>query len=451
MPVGEPGGPDTEGYYRFDDIEHDKTCKDLPIECECGKFMEIANSVFMQYLKTDNGFKPLPKQNVDFGGGLERLLAAVEEKSDVFTTSLFLPIIKTIEDETRKSYKTNAKEIRIITDHLTAAIFIANSKIKPSNKDQGYILRRLLRRAFDNFYTLEGSNISFVLEKIVNQYKDTDPDLLENFEEIKLTILEEENNYKETLKRAKAFIEKSSFARSASGGPRGNIKEISPDQAFQLYSTHGLSPTQIKSLGYEFDDQSFARLMEEHQALSRKGAEQKFKGGLADHSELTIMGHTATHLLHKSLRDLFGNHVHQTGSNITTERIRFDFSFERMPTPQEVEKIENTINEKIQENLPVHFEIMPLAKAKEIGAIGLFDDKYQEDVKVYFVGKDEAYSARGSSDLSPQSHSRTAYSIEFCGGPHVNFTGELKKFKIIKVENIGKGQKRIYAKINTQL
>jgi alanyl-tRNA synthetase len=179
-------------------------------------------------------------------------------------------------------------------------------------------------------------------------------------------------------------------------------------------------------LGYIFNEQQFAQKMEEHQKLSRAGAGQKFKGGLADHSEKTIMGHTATHLLHKALRDMFGEQLHQTGSNITSVRVRFDFNFDRKLEDSEIAKIEAVVNEKIKENLPVHFEIMPLAKAKEIGAIGLFDEKYAEDVKVYFVGD---------------------YSKELCGGPHVTFTGEIKKFKIIKQENIGHGQRRMYAEV----
>ena len=174
MPVGEPGGPDSEVYFRFDDVKHEKECKDNPVECECGKYLEIANSVFMQYLKTEDGFKPLPKQNVDFGGGLERLLAAVEEKSDIFKTSLFTPIIKAIEDETGKGYLQNKKQMQIIADHLAGSVFIAAAGIVPSNRQQGYILRRLLRRSFDNFEVLEGDNISFVLQKIVEQYGQTD-------------------------------------------------------------------------------------------------------------------------------------------------------------------------------------------------------------------------------------------------------------------------------------
>lgn len=450
MPVGEPGGPDSEVYYRFDDLEHNKDCKDNPVECECGKFLEIANSVFMQYRKTDNGFKPLPKQNVDFGGGLERLLAATEGKSDIFQTSLFTSILRSIEIETGKKYEANKKEMRIIADHLVASIFILAAGVPPSNKERGYILRRLLRRAFDNFYLIEGDNpstgsgqgISFIIEKIIEQYKDTDHFLQEKYEAIKYAILEEEAKYSKVRKTAADFIVKKYGKLDDSASP---VRKISAEDAYTLYSTHGLSPTQIKSLGYVFDDSKFAKLMEKHKNLSRSTSSGMFKGGLADTSELTVMGHTATHLLHQALRDVLGNHVFQTGSNITNARVRFDFNFERNLTVEELKKVEDIVNKKIEENLPVHFEIMPLQKAKDLGAIGLFDEKYQERVKVYFIGPES-----GSIAHSPHVHMQ-AYSREFCGGPHVKFTGVLKKFKIVKQENIGKGQRRLYVKIAEQI
>src|SRR3972149_10238440 len=210
--------------------------------------------------------------------------------------------------------------------------------------------------------------------------------------------------------------------------------EISADDAFKMYATHGLSPTQIKSLGYTFNDQEFAEKMKSHQSISRAGASKKFAGGLADHSQKTIMGHTATHLMHQAIRDVLGNQVHQTGSNITTERVRFDFNYDRKLTEEERRKVEEIVRQRIKENLPVHFEIMPLSKAKEIGALGLFDEKYQEKVKVYFVG-------------GPEPGLDKAYSVEFCGGPHVRFTGEIKRFKIIKEESLGKNNRRIYAEV----
>jgi alanyl-tRNA synthetase len=431
MPIGEPGGPDTEVYFRFDSVEHNDECKgDSPAICECGKFLEIANSVFMQYVKKESGFEELPQKNVDFGGGLERLLAAVENKPDIFQTSLFLPIIKFIEETTQAPYEKHEKSMQIIADHFSASVFIIASGIIPSNKEQGYVLRRLVRRGLDNFYELGGKNIEPILHKIIELRKDTDPMLLEKFEAIKNILLEEGQKYQKALSEAKKFVAKNYPSKEQGVSEGGEIMgtiEIKPEDAFNLYSSWGLSPTQIKSMGYTFNEQAFAEFMKKHKNLSRSASSGMFKGGLADTSKQTIMGHTATHLLHQALRDVFGTTLHQTGSNITSERIRFDFNLDRNLTPEETKKVESIVNEKIKENLPVRFEIMPLAKAKVLGAIGLFDEKYQEDVKVYFVGD---------------------YSKEFCGGPHVDFTGELKSFTIIKVDNIGKGQRRIYAKVN---
>ena len=438
MPVGEPGGPDTEVYYRFDSVEHGPDCKgDDPTKCVCGKFLEIANSVFMQYKKTPEGFVELPQRNVDFGGGVERLLAASENKSDIFMTSLFEPIIRQIEKVTTYSYEIQKTNMRIVADHFIAAVFLISAGVKPSKTDQGYILRRLIRRGLDSFRLAHGTDISSVIEKIVEQYSQTDEILKEKYEEIKNVILEEQQNYQKTITQAEKVLRTSvsasispSVSPSASASPSpedtedNGVVEISADEAFTMYTTHGLSPTQIRSLGYIFNEQEFAEKMEQHQKLSRAGAEHKFKGGLADHSEKTVMGHTATHLLHKALRDMFGEQLHQTGSNITSERVRFDFNFDRKLEDSEIAEIKKTVNEKIKENLPVHFEIMPLAKAKELGAIGLFDEKYAEDVKVYFIA---------------------GYSKELCGGPHVEFTSQIKQFKIIKQENIGHGQRRIYA------
>ena len=425
MPVGEPGGPDSEVYYRFDDVEHNKDCKNNPVDCECGKFLEIANAVFMQYIKTGKGFEDLPKQNVDFGGGLERLLAAVENKSDVFQTSLFTPIIKAIEQESGKKYQEHRKEMQIIADHLAGSIFITANGITPSKTEHGYILRRLLRRAFDNFKNLGQGNIEKVLEKIVEQYSQTDDILKDKYEEIKFVILEEKQGYEKTVSRATKIVDEIHVSKGSGVGME--IKEISANDAFKMYTTHGLSPTQIKSLGYSFNEQEFAEKMKEHKDLSRNASSGMFKGGLADTSEQTIMGHTATHLLHQALRDVLGNQLHQTGSNITSERVRFDFNYDKSLTPEELKKVEDIVNKKIEENLPVHFKIMSLEEAKKLSAIGLFDDKYTDDVKVYFIGD---------------------YSAEFCGGPHVDFTGRLKRFKIIKQDNIGHGQRRIYAVVN---
>jgi alanyl-tRNA synthetase len=438
MPTGEPGGPDSEVFYDFGaDLKiHEKSPfknQECHVNCDCGRFIEIANSVFMQYQKeADGSLKLLSKPNVDFGGGLERMLLAIENQPDVFRTTLFSPIIKTIEETSAKKYEDNSIQMRIIADHITAGCFIAAAGIKPSKSDQGYILRRLIRRAVDNLMQINSTkkHVEPIILSVVEQYKDTDPVLLEKYEMIKFTILEETEKYNEALVKAKQYIVKNNNTKT--GDELMGTKEISISDAFFLYSSHGLSPSQIKSLGYTFDDQAFAQKMKEHQSLSRTGGEKKFRGGLADHQEKTIMGHTATHLLHQALRDILGKQVHQTGSNITTERLRFDFNYDQKLDHEQIKKLENVISDKIKENLPVHFELIPTKDAHAMGAIGLFMDTYGEKSKIYFIGGDSKQPDK-------------AYSIEFCGGPHVDFTGRLKSFKIIKQENIGNKQRRIYA------
>ena len=271
MPIGEIGGPDTEIFYEFTDIIHDKKYGEkCHPNCQCGRFLEIGNSVFIQYKKVgEKTFELLPNKNVDYGGGLERLMSAVENQNDIFQTSFFSSTIKIIEEETGKNYKEHAQKMRIIADHLGGSVFISNANIKPSNKEHGYILRRLLRRSFDNFYALEGKDISPIIHKIVESYKETYSYLEKNFEKIKLTILEEEDNYKKTLQKAKTYIHKK---YQEERGEIMGVKKISADDAFILYTTHGLSPTQIKSLGYIFNDQQFAERMKSHQNISRAGA-----------------------------------------------------------------------------------------------------------------------------------------------------------------------------------
>lgn len=440
MPAGEPGGPDSEVFYDFGTphtTEYGRYCHP---NCQCGRFMEIVNSVFMEYQRQEDGsFKKLPQQNVDHGSGVERLLAAVENQNDIFQTSLFSPIVKTIEDITKKDYRSNARAIRIITDHLIASVFITANNVTSSNKEQGYLLRRLIRRATDNLLSIGMyENIETIIESIITQYGKTDSYLTDKYEQIKNSIVEEQQKYKKVQDQARTYVIKK-YPSKIGDELMGDVK-ISAEDAFNLYQTHGLSPTQIKSLGYVFDDSQFAEKMKSHQDISRKGATKKFAGGLADHSEKTIMGHTATHLLHQALRDILGNHVFQSGSNITSQRLRFDFNYGKNLTPEQIKKVEEVVNEKIRANLPVHFEMLALAKAKEIGAIGLFDKKYSENVKVYFIGPKIKDSSRGEAGQRP-------YSVEFCGGPHVTFTLQIKSFKIIKQENIGKGNRRLYAKV----
>lgn len=438
MPVGEPGGPDSEVFYDFGEelkIHENSEFKNekCHVNCDCGRYIEIANSVFMQYIKTENGFFELPQKNVDFGGGLERLLAAAENKQDIFETSLFKPIIESIENTTGKEYKIHHREMRIILDHLKSAIFIISNNVKPSNKEQGYILRRLIRRGLDNFYLLNGDTVVPIIEKVIDQYKDTDSELFDKYELIKNTILEEEQAYQKALIGGKKLIEKELKGKKI-GDELMGVEEISPELAFKAITSFGLGPTQLESLGYTFNRQGLAELIKEHQDLSRKGAKRKFAGGLSDHSELTVKGHTATHLLHQALRDVLGDKVHQSGSNITPERVRFDFNYDEKLTDEQIQEVEKIVREKIKEDLPVFNTIMSLSEAKELGAIGLFDEKYGDKVKIYTIG--------GSSD-SPQS----AYSKEFCGGPHVEKTSQIKSFDILKEEGISRGIRRIYAKV----
>lgn len=471
MPVGEPGGPDTEVFFDFGTphtTEYGEYCHP---NCQCGRFMEIGNSVFMQYKKIGKGFEELPQRNVDFGGGLERLLAAAENQQDMFQTSLFSSIVRTIELQTKKDYRSNERAVRIVTDHLIASVFIAANGVIPSNKEQGYVLRRFLRRAIRYGKQL-GINKKFISEiasSIISNYSDTDSYLVEKEKIIEDIFTEEEEKFaqviQEGLKKSEIIFEakvpiKSDIYSKIMQTPHKkelfrNIyrnktsKEIpitqeeikkattTGQEAFNLYQSFGFPIEMIIELAQEkhlfVDIEAFEKEVEKHQQQSRVSAEKKFAGGLADHSEKTIMGHTATHLLHRALRDLFGTKLHQTGSNITADRVRFDFNFERNLTPEEIKKVEDTVNEKVKENLPVHFETLPLKKAKEIGAIGLFDEKYEDKVKIYFIG--------------PKTKDQRPYSIEFCGGPHVEKTSKIGKFSIIKQENIGKGNRRIYAKV----
>jgi len=439
MPPGEPGGPDTEVFYDFGTPHDPKFGKHCHPNCDCGRFMEIGNSVFMQYIKNQDGtFSHLPNQNVDFGAGLERYLAASNDNPDMFQTNLFFPIIQKIEKETNKRYSDLAAEMRIITGHLSATVFIIAAGISPSNREQGYILRRSIRRALDGFYKLDGSDLTPIIEAVVNQYKDTDPELVEKFEDIKLTIIEEEQIYEKARTGAKKSIEKELKKQGVEIGDelKGTV-EIPAELAFRAVTSYGLGPTQLQSLGYTFDEQAFADHMKAHQKVSRAGMDKKFRGGLADHNTRTIIGHTATHLLHQALRDVLGNHVHQTGSNITTERIRFDFNYDQKLTDEQIKQVEDIVNGKIKENLPVHFELIETKKAHKLGAIGLFMDTYGDKSKIYFIGP------------AKKDPKRKPYSIEFCGGPHVEFTGVLKSFKIIKQENLGNNQKRLYSVVGS--
>lgn len=439
MPEGEPGGPDSEVFYDFGTPHDPAYGKHCHPNCDCGRFIEIGNSVFMQYLKQKDGtFKELPKKNVDFGGGMERLAAAKNHNPDVFKTDLYANIIATIEEVSSRSYDdpSATAAMRIIADHLKAATFLMIDGVTPSNKEQGYVLRRLLRRAAVKMHQLHGgltpvAGFQAICDAVLEKEAELDDRISRSKEREHIfpIMADELEKFGKTLERGLKELEK-------------NIDRLD-EIAFDLYQTHGF-PFEIieelaKERGKNVSKSRFEEALKKHRELSRTASAGMFKGGLADHQERTIMGHTATHLMHQALRDVLGSHVHQTGSNITTDRVRFDFNYETKLTDEQIKKVEDIVNEKIRENLPVHYELIETKKAHELGAIGLFMDTYGEKSKIYFIGGD-----------NPHSDKAKAYSVEFCGGPHVDFTGELKSFKIIKQENLGKNQKRLYAVVNPE-
>jgi len=431
MPEGEPGGPDSEVFYDFgqDFKLHEKSpyssLKCHP-NCDCGRFLEIGNSVFMQFKKTKNGFEELPAKNVDFGGGLERILAAANNNPDVFLTEIYLPIIKNIEKIVDKKYenKDDKRKIRIIADHLKGAVFLIKSGVYPSNKERGYVLRRLLRRVTIKMYQLKGkkvlaNDLNLAVEAIIEIYKNIyfeEKDL----EEIKPVIGEEIDRFNKTLEKGFSILQK--------------IEKPTGKQVFDLYQSYGfpkeLTEELLKEKGLTFNQKEFDEEFEKHRALSRTASVGMFKGGLADHSKNTLRYHTATHLLHQALFDVLGESIRQEGSHITGKRLRFDFYCAKKPTTENLKEVEKIINQKIKEELPVNFVVLHKEEAYKIGAKAFFKEKYPDVVKVYYIGQSL----------------ETAYSKEFCGGPHVTNTKEIGKIEIFKFEKIGASLYRIYAK-----
>ncbi|MDQ3098167.1 MAG: alanine--tRNA ligase [bacterium] len=456
MPPGEPGGPDSEIFYEYSHIEHDMSFgPHCHVNCDCGRYGEIGNSVFMQYQKQDDGsFKELAQKNIDFGGGLERILAAAYDNADVFVTDLFLPIIEKIEKLTTKKYENeNTKPFRIIADHIKAAVMLASDGVFPSNKAQGYLMRRLIRRAIGAGRSL-GLKDNFtkdIVPLIQTMYADQYPQVTEAA--ILGIIEEEEMKFRKTLDNALDEVKKVF---------RSELKthEDISKAAFTLYQSNGL-PSDIFLDEYEKafsetisleDRQSiqeqYEKLFKSHQELSRSSSAGMFKGGLAEHSEQIIQYHTATHLLQQALRSVLGDHIVQRGSNITNERLRFDFTSTERLTPEQIKSVEEIVNQKIQEKVPVYFQNMSLEIARKTGAIGLFGEKYPDIVKVYTIGPlPESGRVGESIESSNEVVQRdTVFSREFCGGPHVSNTSEIKGiFKIQKDEKISKDVVRIKA------
>jgi alanyl-tRNA synthetase len=393
MPEGEIGGPDSEIFFEFDSIKHDKKFGEkCHPNCDCGRFLEIGNSVFIQYRKkTDGSLEELPQKNVDFGGGLERISAALNNNPDVFKSDIFNKTIKKLEEITNNTYKKNIKNFRIIADHLRASEALIKNGVVPSNKQQGYVLRRLIRR---------------IATKLDN---------LELLTENKI-ILDELTKFKGTLEKGLKEVEK--------------IEKIDGKLAFDLYQTYGfpieLTIELFEEKGQKVNMKEFKKEFEKHKEMSRSTSVGMFKGGLVDHGEETTKLHTATHLLHASLREILGNGVTQKGSHITSERLRFDFSYPEKLTDEELEKVEELMNKQIDSSLPISFSEMSLNEARSSGALAFFSEKYGEKVKVYSIGN---------------------FSREVCGGPHVGNTNELGRAKIIKQEKVGSDVVRIYLKL----
>jgi len=441
MPVGEIGGPDSEIFYDFGSelkIHENSRFKNQKchLNCDCGRFLEIGNSVFIEYEKqVDGSFKSLPNKNVDFGGGLERILAAKNNDSDIFRIDLFRPVIDKISQQAKYNYGTDKEKdryIRIIADHLRAAVMLINEGVMPSNKRQGYILRRLIRRSVycrqQLFQTIGNVEFSSLTEAFKNSY----PALAKNWDMIVRVLDGEYSRFDSALQRGKKKLT-AAIERNES---------ITGKLVFDLYQTEGfpfeLTIDVLKGYGKSISDKdkkTFEEEFKKHQELSRTTSVGMFKGGLADHSETITKLHTATHLLNAALRKILGDHVQQVGSNITSERLRFDFTHPKPLTPEELKAVENLVNEQIKKNLKVTMKIMSLEEAQKQGALAFFGQKYPESVKVYSI----------NNPSPPAGGSGQVFSREVCGGPHMDFTGKLGEFTIKKEESCGAGKRRIYA------
>ena len=425
-----PCGPDTEMFIITDKEPCGPNCSPA---CSCGRYLEIWNDVFMQSnKKADGTFEPLEQKNVDTGMGLERTICVLNGKKSVYETDLFADILKKISELSGKEYGSDemtTRAFRIIADHMRTATFIMGDDrgVSPSNVDQGYVLRRLIRRAvrYGMGIGMPEGFTGEVAKVIIEQYKDVYPELKRNEAFVLEQLSLEESRFARTLKQGNREFEK--LVEKVQDG------QIDGVSAFHLYDTYGFPVEMTEELarerGLTVDMDGFHDCFRRHQATSQAGAEQRFKGGLADHSEQSARLHTATHLLHAALRKVLGPEVAQKGSNITAERLRFDFSFGRKMTKEELAEVERLVNEAIESHTPITCEEMTVAQAKEQGAIGLFESKYGEKVKVYTMGP---------------------YSKEICGGPHAQNTGDLVSFKIKKEESSSAGVRRIKAVIGAK-
>lgn len=423
-----PCGPDTEMFFDTGKEPCGPSCRP---GCSCGKYFEIWNDVFMQYRKLEDGsFAPLERNNVDTGMGVERTVAMLQGQKTVFETELFAPLMEAIDELAGKSVCSDEQEEqsrRVLADHMRSSVFILGDEqgASPGNLGQGYVLRRLIRSAVRHARRLgiEDDFTGAIAERVIAGYDDVYPELATNRDRIKGELSAEIEKFDKTLERGMAELEKVIARMREHGQTR-----LSGRVAFRLYDTCGFPLEFTRDIcsehGFEIDEKEFDKAFEKHRQVSRKGADKAFKGGLVDHSEATTGLHTATHLLHESLRKVLGEHVQQKGSNITAERLRFDFSHDAKLTPEQIEQVEKMVNDVIERKLPVTVEMMTLEEARKAGATALFGGKYGEQVKVYTVGD---------------------FSKEVCGGPHVENTGQLGRFRIKKEESSSAGVRRIRA------
>ncbi|GBU28374.1 alanyl-tRNA synthetase [Treponema sp. R8-4-B8] len=430
-----PCGPDTEMFYYIGDSPCNPDCKP---GCSCKKWLEIWNDVFMQYNKNSGGaYEPLARKCVDTGMGIERTVTVLNGKASVYDTVIFEPIISAIEKASGSKYSSGAnididRSIRIVADHARSATFILGDPkaVSPSNVGAGYVLRRLIRRAVRHGRKLTSSGISLwnIAEVVVEQFKGSYPELEENRSFIKNELNKEEEKFMETLQKGEHEFEK--ILPNLLKDPR---KIMSGRLAFKLYDTYGFPIELTEELaaehGMTVNRDEFDEAFKKHQELSRSQSGQAFKGGLGDQGEMAVKYHTATHLLHKALRSILGDHVAQKGSNITAERLRFDFAHDAPMTAEEIKKVEDIVNEQIKKDLTVFMETMALEEAKARGAIALFGEKYESQVKVYTIGNSVS----------------EYFSKEVCGGPHVEKIGVLGTFKIQKEQSSSAGIRRIRA------
>lgn len=434
MSVGQPGGPDSEVFYLFDGVEHDTSWGEhCHPNCDCGRFLEIGNSVFMEYVRTKDGFEKLPKQNVDFGGGLERIAAAKLGNPDIFKISLLWPIVEKLEAISGKKYDQHTQSMRVIADHLRGAVWLAADDVSPSNKEQGYVMRRLLRRAIRFAFELgvEQNFLQEVVPVIIDIYKPDFPEIAKQESAILETLVKEEKVFRQTLRKGVKELQKMIEAGSLTG-----------EHIFMLYDTYGfpaeLSVEEAALQGAAVSDdwqKEFEAKMQQQRERSQTATKGTFKGGLGGQTLQHKKYHTATHLMYQALRDVLGDHVVQRGSNITEERLRFDFSHPEKVTREQLDEVEKIVNDQIAQDLKVSWAEYPTKVAREdMGALGQFGDRYGDTVKVYKMIADGADKP---------------FSFEICGGPHVDHTLQLfedgKKFKILKEESSSAGIRRIKA------